>query len=203
MPAHASSWGKAYPQLTIQCSGHQTLLDPTDTDDFNVYQVFDGLMKEFDPLFNSSSFFHIGGDEVRDTYCWEHSDKVQSWMKTKGMTTVHEVRQYFEDRVQKIVRQNKRTPILWEEVYDDGYHIDKTTIVNAWLGSVVRNVTADGLKLIYNYGMCVHIFHEEKFSTSLFLCMAPINIASRNSRLVSRSAESTWRVTLFVGGYLD
>ena len=68
MPAPANSWEEEYPQLVIQCDGHQPLLDPTDTDDFNVYNVFDNLMKEFDPLFHTSDVFHVGGDEVQDTY---------------------------------------------------------------------------------------------------------------------------------------
>lgn len=154
MPAHANVWGLAYPRLVIKCPGHQTLLDPTDTDaDFNVYSVVDKLLTEFDPLFNTTGgFFHIGGDEVHDMTCWETSRRVQAWMQTKGLVSVRQVRQYFENRMQKVVQAHQKDAILWEEVFDDGYAIDKSSVVNAWLSSVVPNVTAHGYRVVYNYG---------------------------------------------------
>eukprot|EP01138_Halocafeteria_seosinensis_P008853 gb/GECG01009049.1/.p1 GENE.gb/GECG01009049.1/~~gb/GECG01009049.1/.p1 ORF type:complete len:482 (+),score=46.27 gb/GECG01009049.1/:1-1446(+) len=195
MPAHASSWGLAYPQLTIQCPGHQTLLDPTDTDSFNVYAVFDDLMEEFDPLFNTSGFFHIGGDEVKDTYCWQTSSKVQSWMNEKGFNTIHEVRNYFENQIQAIVQKHKKRAILWEEVYDDGFHFDSSSIVNAWLSSVVKNVTSNGLSLIYNYGT------DDVLAITLSFKWILSGLI--HCRMVSRSAKSTRSISLSLGRYVD
>ena len=73
MPAHATIWGYAYPNLTISCPEAQTLLDPTG----DIYTVIENLFEEFIPLFKED-FIHIGGDEVHSMECWAQSPKVHA-----------------------------------------------------------------------------------------------------------------------------
>lgn len=90
MPAHASVWGKAYPDLVINCTGGETLLDPTGP----VYPVLKGLITEFAELF-PDHFLHLGGDEVWTLKCWNESSTVQAFMKQQGFSDVKQVRSYF------------------------------------------------------------------------------------------------------------
>ena len=131
MPAHASSWGRAYPELTIQCPGHQTLLDPTDTDSFNVYEVFDDLMGEFDPLFNTSGFFHIGGDEAPKKQ-WKESELTQQVMERENLANEGELQSYFITRIEQFLNKNGRQIIGWDEILEGGLAPNAT--VMSWRG---------------------------------------------------------------------
>jgi hypothetical protein len=54
-PAHASIWGKGYPDLVISCDDGQTLVNPTGP----MYTVFEGLLSELSTTF-THGFVHIG-----------------------------------------------------------------------------------------------------------------------------------------------
>lgn len=90
-------------------------------------------------------------------------------MKANGLATVHDMRNYFELEVQSIARKHKRTPIVWEEVFDkvrpplpmlvarsprpQGYSLNTSTIVNIWLsGAETKKVIEAGNRVINNYG---------------------------------------------------
>lgn len=149
MPAHAAIWGAGYPDLVISCAAGQTLLDPTGP----VYPVLRGLLKEFAPLFTTSDFIHLGGDEVHSFACWEQSPKVQAFMKAHGMTNVTQVRDYFQTQVQNIVIEAGHSTMFWEEVFDGGYHLNKSTVVNVWLSAAeTAKVVQSGHRAVHSYG---------------------------------------------------
>jgi hexosaminidase len=149
MPAHATIWGKAYPNLTISCEGGQTLLNPTGP----VYDVFKGLLEEFAPAFRTTDFIHLGGDEVWNMNCWEESEEVQAWMKEKGIADVHGVRNYFETQVQNIAKDAGKSAIVWEEVADGGYDLLPSTVVNVWLSDNETLSAAEaGFRVVHSYG---------------------------------------------------
>ena len=113
VPAHASIWGKGYPELVISCADGQTLLNPTD--DGGVYEVISGLLAEFQPLFYTADVIHFGGDEVEDLTCWNESSAVQEFMAAKGLPDVNAVRNYFESKVQAIAKTHNADSMFWEE----------------------------------------------------------------------------------------
>lgn len=153
MPAHASVWGKAYPDLVITCDepGGQTLLNPTGP----VYDVFDGLLTEYEGVF-THDFIHIGGDEVHSMACWGNSSLVQQFAREHGLTNNSEVRQYFEGRVQGIVNAHGKRAIVWEEVFDGDYNVTAGadgTVVNVWLSAAeTAKVVQSGRQAIHSYG---------------------------------------------------
>lgn len=149
MPAHATIWGAAYPNLTIPCPGDQVLLNPTGP----VYPVLQGLLEEFKPLFNTSDYIHIGGDEVLNYKCWEQSEEVTAFMQDFGYTNYYEVRDYFEGRVQNIVEEFHSKPMVWEEVFNGNFSLHPNTVVNAWDGATTTNKAAQaGFFVVNNYG---------------------------------------------------
>ena len=113
MPAHASIWGAGYPQFTISCSDGQTLLNPVPA--AGLYDAIDGLLGEFLPLFKTDTI-HFGGDEVQNLQCWGEDAGVKAFMTQQGFTTVDEVRNYFEGRIQQIALNHSASSMFWEEV---------------------------------------------------------------------------------------
>lgn len=149
MPAHAAIWGAAYPDLAIDCPGDQVLLNPTGP----VYPVFKGLMEEFVPLFNTSDFIHVGGDEVLSYACWENSPVVQSWMAANNLHNMSQAREYFENEIFAIVDAAAVTPVVWEEVFYQNFTVQRNVIINAWDGAATTNkAVLAGYQVINNYG---------------------------------------------------
>lgn len=150
MPAHADIWGAGYPELIISCPNGQSLLNPTD--DGGVYDTVDGLLQEFVPLFKVD-FIHFGGDEVQDLTCWNESAEVQAFMKSKGIPTVDALRNYFQTKIQNIALKYSLASMFWEEVYDDGYTVLPTSVVDIWLSyDEVSKATAAGRRIISSFG---------------------------------------------------
>lgn len=150
-PAHATAWGAGYPNLVINCPNGQSLLNPTDNG--GVYDVIQGLMQEFVPLFQTD-FIHFGGDEVENYICWEQSTEVQQWMQTKGFTTMFQVRNYFEMKLQQMAVNMGLSTMFWEEVYDGNFTLLPSTIVDVWLSDqeLLQAVQA-GHRVVESYGL--------------------------------------------------
>eukprot|EP01006_Ploeotia_vitrea_P015709 TRINITY_DN45879_c0_g1_i1.p1 TRINITY_DN45879_c0_g1~~TRINITY_DN45879_c0_g1_i1.p1 ORF type:complete len:573 (-),score=283.53 TRINITY_DN45879_c0_g1_i1:49-1737(-) len=148
MPAHAAVWGKAYPQTVCQCADGQTLLDPTGP----AYPIIQGLVEEFKDAF-SSPFIHFGGDEVHSFKCWDESENVTAFKKAHGFTTDAEVRNYFQTQVQKIAANVSKSPVFWEEVFDQGFTLQPDAIVNVWLSTdeVIKAIKAKH-RVVSSYG---------------------------------------------------
>lgn len=148
MPAHAAVWGAAYPDLVVSCSGGQTLLDPTGS----VYPVLADLIAEFSTLFGSA-YVHLGGDEVDTLQCWNESASVQAFMASHGIANVTELRNYFQQQVQDVVVKAQKSTIFWEEVFDKGFDLQESTVVNVWLSSAETvSVVKAGYRAIHSYG---------------------------------------------------
>ena len=109
MPAHASIWGAGYPEFVIVCSDGQTLLNPVPS--AGLYDAVDKLLFEFMPLFKTD-VIHFGGDEVQNLQCWTEDAGVKQFMKDQGFTTVDEVRNYFETRIQNIALSHSASSML-------------------------------------------------------------------------------------------
>jgi len=148
MPAHADIWGAGYADTVVSCTQGQTLLDPTGP----MYPYLNGLQNEFSSVF-TDGFWHLGGDEVENYLCWDQSMEVQAFKTKMGFTTDQQLRNYFETTIQQIAVTNGYSPIFWEEVFDGGYTLDKTAVVNVWLSSAKTiQVLQAGLRAVHSYG---------------------------------------------------
>lgn len=151
LPAHSDAWGLGYPDLIISCPAPgQPLADPTP--DGKMYDTVRGLLAEFIPLFKTD-FIHFGGDEVENLDCWQQSPKVQAFMTAQGYTQVDQVRNYFESQLQQIAMNFSLASAFWEEVYDKGYDMLNTSIVDIWLSDAkLVDVIRSGRRVIESFG---------------------------------------------------
>ena len=155
MPAHAAIWGKGYPALEISCPGGESLLNPIDDgSEWSVYTVLDNLLAEFAPIFYTADVIHLGGDEVESMECWNQSAPVRQFMADKGLATLDALRNYFQDKIQTIASSHALRTMFWEEVFDKGYNVHPTTIVDVWLSfAEVDAVVAKGNNVVVSYGL--------------------------------------------------
>jgi len=155
MPAHAAIWGKGYPQLEITCDGGPSLLNPIDDGGaWSTYTVIDKLLTEYAPIFHTADTVHFGGDEVSSLECWNVSTAVRAFMAQKGIPTVDALRNYFEDKIQTIASAHGMRSMFWEEVFDKGYDVHPTSIVDVWLSfTEVDAVVAKGNNVVVSYGL--------------------------------------------------
>jgi hexosaminidase len=151
-PGHASSMCKGYP--SICCTGYCGNMDPSKD---ATYNLFDGLFSEITGrkqgggLF-PDDFLHLGGDEV-NTDCWNNDPTVAAWMKANNMTAT-DAFYYYVNRTQHIAISQSRTPINWEEVYDNfGTNLTKETVLQTWYyWDTAQKAVADGYRVIWSNG---------------------------------------------------
>jgi hypothetical protein len=69
-------------------------------------------------------------------------------------TTMDEVRNYLEVRLQNIAANYSLSPMFWEEVYDDGYTLLDDAIVDVWLSDAeLVSVIQGGHRVVESYGL--------------------------------------------------
>jgi len=129
LPGHSASIGHSHPGLMAQCP------DPGDVVDATKPEVYDFVEDVYNDLSNlfPDSMVHVGGDEV-SLSCWSNSDSIAQWMKEHNMTDPVELYEYFETRLLRIVDQFGKTPIVWQEVFNENLTLTPNTIVDVWKG---------------------------------------------------------------------
>ena len=151
IPGHAASWCVGYPEVcpSPDCP---TPLDPSSP------ATFDVMERLFTELTGAQSgkgllpetLFHLGGDEVNRS-CWTQVEHVSQWLLDNNMTD-KDAYHYTVDRAQDIIFKHGRTPVGWDEIYQNfGTAIDKRTIIHVWNDeTLVHNITRDGYRVLYS-----------------------------------------------------
>lgn len=149
VPGHSDSWCAGVPEI---CPS-ETCKNPIDVSKNETYEFLDKFFSEMTGRKKSGglfpdSFFHLGGDEV-DTGCWEKVERVKNWLDERGMT-VKDAYHYIVDKAGKIVLNQERNPVNWEEVWNAfGTKLDNKTIIHIWLNkNTLKNVVENGYKAI-------------------------------------------------------
>ncbi|MDY3069189.1 MAG: beta-N-acetylhexosaminidase [Parabacteroides sp.] len=132
---------------TYHVWGHQftpNTLDPTNE---KVYKFLDNVFTEIAEIF-PSEYIHFGGDEVRHIL-WEKNERIQKFMKEKGMNNVMELQSYFVQRVSEIISNKGKKPIGWNDILADADNLPKSTHIMSWLGnSAVKDAAKYGFRTI-------------------------------------------------------
>jgi hexosaminidase len=137
IPGHTQSWLAAYPELATNAGSYQIgrtwgvyepVMDPSKE---WTYQFLDGFFAEMTPLF-PDAYWHIGGDEVRDTQ-WRASEHVQAWAKEHNLKDAHAIQAYFNQRVQKLLQKYGKILIGWDEVLHPD--LPQDIVVQSWRGA--------------------------------------------------------------------
>jgi hexosaminidase len=136
MPGHSTSWLVGYPQLGSAPGPYvldkkfgllAPVLDPTKEE---VYTFIDSLVGEMATLF-PDTYFHIGGDEVVPT-AWNSNPHIQAFMKEKAFKNAHDLQNYFNKRVEAILRKHHKKMIGWDEILQSD--LPKEIVVQSWRG---------------------------------------------------------------------
>jgi hexosaminidase len=152
-PGHSTSWGVGYPSLLTQCydqngqpTGTTGPLDPTQN---ATYAFVQQLYQEIASVF-ADDWIHMGGDEVPFD-CWQSNPAIQAWMKARGWTDYAKLESFYVDHVLQNIASANKTPLVWEEVFDNGAHITRDTVVDAWKGHwqiTVAEITYAGYRAV-------------------------------------------------------
>ncbi|CAH8853411.1 unnamed protein product [Trichobilharzia szidati] len=158
-PAHTQSWGNGYPDVLTPChtqdeEGNQILgpINPTNlTFIHNLYQ-------EILSVFSADNHIHLGGDDV-DFTCWQSNPDITNFMQEKQFNTDYsQLENYYMEQLVEIVKSSSlvsgsaMVPIVWQDVYENGFRSDKDMIVQVhksegWKKSV-EEITGAGFKVL-------------------------------------------------------
>ncbi len=149
MPGHATAWFVGYPELASGAGPYKIerewgVFDPAmDPTRESTYKFLDKLFAELTSLF-PDAYFHIGGDEVNGKE-WDANPKIQAFMREHGIKNNHDLQQYFNSQVSKLVTKHHKIMVGWDEVIAPGFPPD--TVIQSWRG---QNSLADAIKLGYH-----------------------------------------------------
>ena len=136
IPGHATSWLVGYPEIASAPGPYEIqrrwgIFEPTmDPSREETYRFLDAFLGEMCALF-PDRYFHIGGDEVEETQ-WKNSTAIQAFAKQHGLATGPELHQYFNRRVQDLLKKHGKIMIGWDEVLAPGLAAD--TVIQSWRG---------------------------------------------------------------------
>jgi len=175
MPGHAKSFVDASPEIFgIKDFDENPYIINMGKEE--VYSALEDLIAEIAPIFKSSPYFHIGGDEARFTKVMNDPD-VKAYVKKHNLEEdVHELYRHFLVRMNEVVKKYDKQTCIWEgfaregkikipkdmvvfefeslyqlpnELIDDGY-----TVVNAsWKPLYVVNEKKWEPKTIYDWNL--------------------------------------------------
>ena len=128
MPCHTASWFHAYPELgSGKTPGESSAIDPTKE---STYRFLSTFIAEMTGLF-PDAYFHTGGDEC-NFHEWESNPRIQEYMRSHGIKDGTALQAQFTARIQKIVAENKKIMMGWDEVLQPGTPRD--VVIQSWRG---------------------------------------------------------------------
>jgi len=135
LPGHSLSWQIAYPELSSSNKELQFVpkkgemfTPPLDPSKEVVYEFLDKFIAEMASLF-PDPYFHIGGDEV-NPHAWSSNESIQKFMQQNNMADAHALQAYFIARVQKIIENNGKKMIGWDEILQP--ELSDKVMVQCW-----------------------------------------------------------------------
>jgi hexosaminidase len=137
LPAHSTSWLVGYPELASAPGPYVIertygIFDPTmDPTRESTYKFLDGFIAEMAALF-PDAYLHIGGDENNGVQ-WSKNEKIQEFMKARGIKDAAGLQTYFSQRFQKILRKHGKKTIGWDEILQPD--LPKDVVVQSWRGA--------------------------------------------------------------------
>ena len=136
MPGHATSWLVGHPELGSAPGPYkierkagifEPAFDPTREE---LYKFLEGFFAEMVTLF-PDEYLHIGGDE-NEGHQWSKNEKIQAFMKEKGIKDNHALQAYFNQRLSKIIQKLGKKMIGWDEILHPD--LPRSTVIHSWRG---------------------------------------------------------------------
>ncbi|MEL7532522.1 MAG: family 20 glycosylhydrolase [Bacteroidota bacterium] len=119
VPGHSSPFVKMYPEIfAIEDTASNPWIVNMGREE--IYPALDSIIGELAEIFQTSPYFHIGGDEAIFNQLDQDPD-VQAYMATHGLgTDVHELYRHFLVRMNEIVKSHGKKMCVWEGFGPEG-----------------------------------------------------------------------------------
>ena len=124
IPGHSRQFVEIYPEI-FGVKNKLLQTNPSKSNVINianeeVYNAIDDIIGEIIDVFDTSPFFHIGGDEA-NLSLYENVPEVINFMEKHDLgTDVHELFRYFIVRMNEIVKKHGKKMFLWEGFRREG-----------------------------------------------------------------------------------
>ena len=111
-------------------------------------------------------------------------------MTANNFTSMAQLETYYVDHVLQYIGSMKRTPLVWEEVFDNGAKITPDTVVDVWKGgwqATMGRVTAKGYRAVLSHPWYLN-YHDGTSFFPVFLLLKSLTFylpSSHCSRLES------------------
>lgn len=160
IPGHATSWLVAYPEIASKdtlynIERYAGIFDPTlDPTNDTTYEIIDDVFTEIAPLF-PDKYFHIGGDENEGKH-WDENKKIQAFKKKHRLKNNHELQNYFNIKVQEILKKNGKIMMGWDEILQP--ELPKDVVIHSWRGKeAMLKAAKQGYKTILSRGYYIDL----------------------------------------------
>lgn len=138
LPGHSRAFLAAYPE--VSCDGaHYDVASGGDERNKDVcpakevtYEYAEKILCEIADLF-PSKYIHVGGDEAR-MRAWKTCPDCIKKIEDEGLKNFHELQSYFMHRIEKIINENGKIMIGWDEILQGGLTPNAT--VMSWRGEI-------------------------------------------------------------------
>ena len=137
VPGHSQEILAAYPELACDHSKDYYVAtggvykdNALCASNPKTYEFLETVIREVAELF-PYEYLHIGGDECNKSG-WKNHKACQDLIKKEGLKDEHELQSYFIKRVEKIVNDNNKHLIGWDEILEGGLAPNAT--VMSWRG---------------------------------------------------------------------
>jgi len=163
VPAHATSWLTAYPEIgskkgasysaEVNAGIFNPTLDPTNE---KTYEIIEAVFTEMATLF-PDSYFHIGGDENAGKH-WDSNEIIQQFKKDNKLKTNHDLQTYFNIRIQKILQKNNKIMMGWDEIFQP--NLPKDVVIHSWRGNKsMLEAAKQGYQTVLSQGYYIDLMH--------------------------------------------
>src|ERR1700733_6282855 len=183
VPGHAVSWLVAYPELasapgpiTLVRSHFDKTRPPLDPTQEATYRLLNTVFTEMAALF-PDAYFHIGGDEVDGKY-WDKNQRIQAWMQAHSIKDNHALQAYFNQRIQVIVKKQKKHMEGWDEILSP--NLPKDTLIQSWRGAASL---ADAAKMGYPTLLSAGFYLDLMYPASMHYAVEPLSGGSASLTL--------------------
>lgn len=137
MPGHTTAWFVGHPELASGKGPYEVerrwgVFDPAmDPTRESTYAFLDAFLGEMAALF-PDRYVHVGGDEVNGEE-WARNERIQAWMKRRGVPDAAALQAVFNRRVAAILARHGKAMAGWDEVLSPD--LPKDVLVQSWRGT--------------------------------------------------------------------
>nr|CAH8863700.1 unnamed protein product [Trichobilharzia regenti] len=157
-PAHTQSWGSISNTFLTQCykdGQPEDRYGPVNPSDEETFTALSNIFNEVLGVF-PDTLLHFGGSEVTFD-CWQSNPTIQEFMQTQTLGDDYNSLEdyYFRKLMETVLGANSSewtvSPVIWEDVFDNGYRGEPATVVHVHqpeYKSVVEEATKAGYRVI-------------------------------------------------------